>query len=109
VAMRYIEQNPVRARLVKRAEEYEWSSAAGHTGGRVDPLLSDRQGLLGSVDDWTDWLRSVTEDESLARLRLYTRTGRPLGAAEFVERLEHQVGRALDPKPRGRPRKVENG
>jgi len=109
VAMRYIEQNPVRARLVKRAEEYEWSSAAGHTGRRVDPLLSDQQGLLGSVDDWTDWLRAGTEDETLARLRLYTRTGRPLGAAEFVERLEHQVGRALDPKPRGRPRKAENG
>jgi len=109
VAVRYVERNPVRARLVKQAEEYAWSSAAGHTGQRVDPLLSDRQGLLGSIDDWTDWLRTGAEDETLDRLRLYTRTGRPLGAPEFIERVERLTKRVLDPRPRGRPRKAENG
>jgi putative transposase len=31
--MRYIEQNPVRAKLVKRAEDYQWSSARAHISG----------------------------------------------------------------------------
>ena len=29
-AIRYVERNPVRARLVRRAENYPWSSAAAH-------------------------------------------------------------------------------
>jgi putative transposase len=106
MAVRYVEQNPVRARVVRRAEDYGWSSAAGHTGRRVDPLLSDRRGLLSSIDDWSGWLRERTERELLDRLRRHTRTGRPLGEAEFVERIERATRRELRAKPHGRPRKT---
>lgn len=113
VAMRYVEQNPVRAGLTERAEDYRWSSAAGHAGRRVDRLLSDRRGLLGSIDDWSAWLGTGQEADSEDRLRLSTRTGRPLGDAGFSERVEYLTGRELKPRPRGRPRKVlpeaENG
>ena len=30
--MNYVDTNPVRAKLVKRAERWEWSSAAAHCG-----------------------------------------------------------------------------
>ena len=33
-AVRYVERNPVRAGLVRRAERYPWSSAAAHVGRR---------------------------------------------------------------------------
>jgi Transposase IS200 like len=39
--IRYVENNPVRAGLVKRAEEYRWSSAASHVLRKDDPILSD--------------------------------------------------------------------
>jgi hypothetical protein len=32
--IRYIEQNPVRAKLIKKAEDYQWSSARAHILGR---------------------------------------------------------------------------
>jgi len=32
-ALRYVEMNPVRARIVPRAVEYPWSSAAAHVSG----------------------------------------------------------------------------
>ena len=105
VAVRYVERNPVRARLVAKAEEYPWSSAAGHTGGNIDPLLSDRHGLLADIEHWSEWLRTGEEREAVERLRLNTRTGRPLGADSFVERVEAMTCRALRPKPHGRPRK----
>ena len=38
-ALRYVERNPVRARIMKKAENYEWSSARGHCGLSNDPLL----------------------------------------------------------------------
>jgi putative transposase len=113
VAMRYVEQNPVRAGLTRMAEDYRWSSAAGHTGRCVDRLLSDRRGFLSGIDDWSEWLRTGQEVENENRLRLFTRTGRPLGDIGFAERVERLTRRQLKPKPHGRPRKAlleqENG
>lgn len=38
--MRYIELNPVRAGLVRRPEDFPWSSYAANAAGREDALLS---------------------------------------------------------------------
>jgi putative transposase len=38
--IRYIEQNPVRAKLVKKTEDYQWSSAKAHILGIRDDMLS---------------------------------------------------------------------
>jgi putative transposase len=39
-AMRYVENNPVRAGIVEKAGDYRWSSAAGHIGRNEDPVVS---------------------------------------------------------------------
>jgi putative transposase len=39
-AIRYVEQNPVRANMVVLAEDYPWSSARAHSRGCADVLLS---------------------------------------------------------------------
>jgi len=106
-AIRYVERNPVRARLVRHAENYAWSSAAAHSGLRADPLLSDITKLKTSagIEDWAQWLRETEEGILLDQLRLNTRTGRPLGTTEFVSRIERKTGRILRPQPGGRPRK----
>jgi putative transposase len=44
--VRYVERNPVRAGMVRRAEDYPWSSAAARCGLRHDPMLSDDLPLL---------------------------------------------------------------
>ena len=50
---------------------------------------------------WRAWL--LDEDDAAVRmLRERTRTGRPRGPAEFVERLAKLLGRPLAPKKRGR-------
>jgi len=38
---RYIERNPLRAKLVTRAEDYPWSSYRHYAFGRADPLVDD--------------------------------------------------------------------
>src|SRR5262245_47762150 len=38
-AIRYVERNPVRARMVATASAYRWSSAAAHCHGSPDSLL----------------------------------------------------------------------
>jgi putative transposase len=104
MATRYVEQNPVRAGLVPAVEEYKWSSAARHTGKRVDPLFSDRHGWLSGVGDWTEWLHKTDDVGDLTVLRLRTTTGRPFGSAAFTEKVTATTGRPLLPRRRGHPR-----
>jgi putative transposase len=104
----YIERNPVRAGMVGAAQDYQWSSARAHVlrwddGGWLD--MSDwRQSYTGRR--WEEALRSTVNEEALGeRIRVATQTGRPLGSAEFVDRLERASNRQLRPRPVGRPRK----
>jgi len=100
-AMRYVEQNPVRAGIVARAEDYLWSSAAAHCGLREDPLITMACPVLKEIENWSNWLRN--EDLNANDLiRRHTQTGRPLGREEFLRRLENQSGRKLLPQKRGR-------
>jgi len=105
-AIRYVERNPVRARIVRKAESYRFSSAPGHTGLTFDPLLTEEPDLTAAVGSWADWLREDSGPETIVRLRLHTRTGRPLGNPTFIARLERLCKRILRPKPGGRPRKT---
>jgi putative transposase len=103
-ATRYVEMNPVRAGLVDRPEAYRWSSGSAHLDGRDDGLVKVAP-LLEIVGDWKKFLSEPTRDQDGPRLQRHERTGRPLGAPEFVVRLEGIVGRALAPKRAGRKAK----
>jgi len=100
-AVRYIERNPVRAGLVRRAEEYPWSSANAHVYGRSHPLLSPCP-LEASVPDWSAYLAQNDDKEDIKRIVDHEHTGRPLGSAEFVKTLERLTGRVLAPRKQGR-------
>lgn len=105
-AARYVAWNPVAAGMVKTPWEYPWSSIRFH-GGLVDhdPLVKDRT-LLGLIKDWGEFLSSEERAES-ELLRRATRTGRPAGDEQFVEKVESLTGRDLKRKPAGRPGKPE--
>ena len=106
-AMAYIERNPVRAGLVKYAWQYPWSSAAAHLGKPdVSGFLSLKQWQKHwPAPDWRKLLCRREDEGQMQALRLQTRTGRPLGDAAFISRLETLLGRTLRPKKAGRPRK----
>ena len=100
---RYVELNPVRAKLVQRARDWRWSSARAHLADRDDGLVKVAP-LLRRVTDWAAFLGEGLDDDALAAIRAGERTGRPLGAARFVKRLERRLGRTLarrkpGPKP----------
>jgi putative transposase len=100
-AVRYVEQNPVRAGLVTQAEAYPWSSAAAHCGLRMDLLLSSGFPPAGSVTNWGEWLAGEEAVPS-AVIRRQTHTGRPCGSAAFIVGLEERMNRPLNPRKRGR-------
>ena len=102
---RYVERNPVRAGLAKRAEDWPWSSARAHLAGRDDDLV--RVGpLLERYPDWRAHMDQDLDEATLASLRRHGRTGRPLGSASFLGRLETMLGRRLGAGRPGRPPKA---
>ena len=50
-AVRYVELNPLRARMVSRPEEWRWSSVSAHLSG-IDDRLVKAQPMLDRVSDW---------------------------------------------------------
>jgi putative transposase len=108
-AVRYVENNPVRARLASSAEEWSGSSAAAHALGARDPHLARNRPFPGGIGEWGKWLRAGLSDPDDARrirsIRANSRSGRPSGDAAFVRLLEQSLGRRLEPRAPGRPRK----
>jgi putative transposase len=102
-AARYIEQNPVRARLAAKPQDWQWSSAKAHLRGRDDGLVTTKP-LLKRVENWAAFLRDPLDGETLEIIRSGERTGRPRGTPAFIKRLEKTLGRTLakrkpGPKP----------
>ena len=110
-ALVYIERNPVRARLCRKAWRWPWSSAGAHCGDKDPTGLLDLAGWGKRMDTerWSNLLTLADDEKQLARLRLCTSRGRPLGSDKFVAKLETLLGRRFRPLPRGRPRKSKKG
>lgn len=110
-AVRYVERNPVRAGMVRKAEAYRWSSAAAHCGTEQDALL-DLESVwnkqFATIENWSEWLAEGDEADELQILRRNVEKGLPCGSESFVQALGNQVGRMLMHRPQGRPKKIRN-
>jgi len=102
--LRYIDRNPVRAKLVSKAWDYRWSSARHHVTGEADPLLNEPDWLMTELrrQKYRDYLSDEPE-EVAAAIRRTTATGRPLGGSAFLSILESRLDRLLSVQKKGRP------
>jgi putative transposase len=100
VAVRYVENNPVKAGLVASAEDWRWSSARAHLGQGADGL-TDVDAIGGYVANWkaylTDGVEAAGRNEAIEAA---LRSGRAIGDAM-------PGGGQTVRRPRGRPRKME--
>ena len=101
----YVELNPVRAGIVKRPEEWKWSSAHAHLSGVDNTGLLDMDWWSShfSPKSWAEFLDVKLHDSRLLhRIRTATQTGRPFGGEEVIRKVETVLGRDLDPRKRRR-------
>lgn len=98
--VRYVERNPVAARLCLRPEQWPWSSAKAHLAAADDELVCV-QPMLDRVNDWLGYLDQPVSAPELENLRKYTRTGRPLGEAGHIDHIERLLKRPLRLKKPG--------
>jgi putative transposase len=104
-ACRYVELNPVRARLVAAPEDWPWSSARAHLNAKPDGVVSIGP-MLTRVPDWKAFLAAGLPEADHEALRAAERTGRPLGSMAFIAEIENRSGRSFAPGRAGRPRRA---
>ena len=103
---RYVELNPVRADMVRRARDWRWSSARAHLKGEDDVLVRVKP-MLTLAPEWGAFLAEGLDAASRETIRAGERTGRPLGSKQFITKLEKRLDRTLarqkpGPKPRAK-------
>ena len=106
-AVRYVERNPVEAKLVSRAEDYPWSSARAHVLGDKDFLLSPCF-LSETIVDWAAFLFMEGDKEAERLVVEHSRAGLPLGDKEFIQRIQSQVGRPMVKQRSGPKRTIHS-
>lgn len=110
MAMRYVECNPIRARICRVPWRYRWSSAGEHTATHAPSaglLENSRWQQLSKRLDWKSFLLE-NEPEHTDSIRLATNRGRPLANDSFLSKLETKLNRRLRPLPVGRPKKIKS-
>jgi putative transposase len=106
MVLRYVEGNPLRAKLVKRAEDWRWSSLwrRRHGDEEARSILTE-----WPLPEPTGWLRQVNKVQTpaeLEALHVSLMRGRPYGTELWTLRTVKKLALESTIRPRGRPRKT---
>ena len=105
-AIRYVERNPVRAKMAQQAWEYPWSSAREHIGEGKGPIPLSRFFEMSS-QEWKEYLME-SDDDMDREIRLKTQRGLAIGSDQFVREIENKLKRSLSCLSPGRPVKGDS-
>jgi len=111
---RYIELNPVRANMVKRPEEYKWSSYGVNAWGDNSWLFPHDEYLkLGKTMDercfvYRDLFKVELSEENLHLFRQSAHFNQPISDDRFREEIANRYGIRFGHAKRGRPKKELN-
>jgi putative transposase len=101
--LRYVESNALRARLVRDADNWQWSSHAARRTPEGRALLAE-----WPIDRPRDWSRLLAEslpEPQIDSIRRSIHRGRPYGDEAWVQRTAKRLGLDFTLRPVGRPRK----
>jgi putative transposase len=104
--LRYIELNPVRAKLVNSSHQWPWCSASVRVGGkesfnRILATLPEEIPVEG--DKYQEWLQSGVNEDEVVLIRESLQRGRPYGNANWVELMVKEHNLVYTMRRDGRP------
>jgi putative transposase len=105
--LRYVERNALRANLVKRAQQWRWSSLWRRVHG--DPAAREilAPWPIPEPADWLQLVNAAQTEAELAALRRSVTRGTPFGSPLWIERTARRLGLEYTLRSRGRPKKAE--
>ncbi len=101
--LRYVERTPLRANVVERSQDWEWSSLKPTARSGPDGLLWN--GPIQKPAQWTRHVNGVETEAELKSLRHSLARGTPFGDSRWQSRTSAQLGLESSLRPRGRPKR----
>ncbi len=103
--LRYAERNALRAGLVRRAEDWRWSSV--YAAARSEPQPSFwHEGPVPRPRGWLEWVNEPATVAELTAVRECVERNRPYGEEGWQRAMAARLGVGASLRPRGRPRKT---
>ena len=101
---RYIERNPLRAKLVMQAQDWQWSSLWLRKKGskRYRDILSSWP--VPATSTYTTWVNQPQPKEEVEVIRYAIKRSRPYGGEDWVHTTAKQLNLEATLNPRGRPK-----
>ena len=103
---RYVERNPLRAKLVQRAEDWHWSSLWRRIHGDDQPRNFLCPWPLPRPEDWIAYVNAPQTDSEWEVLRCCVQRGCPFGSPRWQKPLAARLGLSHTLRPLGRPKKA---
>jgi len=102
--LKYIERNPVRAKLVRTVEAWRWGSGYRRIRGS-----KKEQALLAELPtdlprNYRVWVNQADKEDNLNEIRTSVIKGKPLGTMGWVERMVERFDLTATMRGRGRPK-----
>ena len=106
VVARYIERNALRANLVLRAEEWQWSSLWRRSLGTPEECSLLSGWPIDRPANWLERVNLTDNEQELDSIRRSVHRGRPFGQPEWQKQIAKLLGMQSAYRPTGRPRKA---
>jgi len=106
---RYVERNPLRAGLVRRAENWPWSSLLRPRGGKREGGPTLTEWPVEKPREWTRWVNEPQTEKELEALRVSVTRGRPFGEDSWVDVIARRLGLECSLRRKGRPSTRKRG
>lgn len=103
--VRYVERNPLRAKLVEDLDQWRWSSFWRHRHGTPQAKEILAPWPLERPAQWKAQVERPQTEAELAPIRRCVERGNPFGSPDWSARMVEQLGLQSTLRPRGRPRK----
>ena len=99
-----MERNPLRAKLVKRAEDWRWNSLyRWHSGTAAEKELLSAWPIRRSPG-WLEHVNSPQTDAELTAIRRSVSRGTPFGTEAWATTATKSLGLEITTRPQGRPK-----
>jgi len=96
---RYVEANPIRAKLVERAEDWPWSSLHQHERLKYGGILRLEPWPIARPEHWIDLVNAAQNHTEMGQLRKCADSNLPFGAAAW----QHAMATLFKTAPSLRP------
>jgi len=102
--IKYIERNPVRAKIAKRVEKWRWGSGYRRLDGNEKERTFITKPPIDLPRNYRTWVNTPDKEDDLTDIRASVQKGKPFGPAGWIEQMVEKFGLHSTMRSGGRPK-----